>query len=87
MPVDGSLIQTVDLSGRSDAQGELFVAFARTGNAADIAGFTLTNRDSYYGVSLDNLALAAAPVPEPASALLLVPGLLMLAAVARRRNR
>ena len=80
---DGSLIEAVDLSGRSDGR----FAFARSGGAADIAGFTLTNRDSYYGVSLDNLALAAAPVPEPASALLLVPGLLMLAAVARRRSR
>ena len=80
---DGSLIEAVDLSGRSDGR----FAFARSGGAADIAGFTLTNRDSYYGVSLDNLALAAAPVPEPASALLLMPGLLMLAAVARRRTR
>lgn len=80
---DGSLIEAVDLNGRSDGR----FAFARSGGTADIAGFTLTNRDSYYGVSLDNLALAAAPVPEPASALLLVPGLLMLAAVARRRNR
>lgn len=78
---DGSLIEAVSLSGRSDGR----YAFARSGGAADIAGFSLTNRDSYYGVSIDNLVLAAAPVPEPASALLLVPGLLMLAAVARKR--
>jgi hypothetical protein len=72
----------VDLSGRTDGR----YAFSRSGGAADIAGFTLTHRDSYYGVSLDNLVLTAAPVPEPASALLLVPGLLTLAAVARRRR-
>jgi len=80
---DGSLIEAVDLSGRSDGR----FAFARTGGAMDIAGFTLTNRDSYYGVSLDNLVLATAPVPEPASALLMLPGLLALGVVARRRNR
>ncbi|MFG6440269.1 hypothetical protein [Roseateles sp. LKC17W] len=80
--IDGGLIEAVDLSGRSDGR----FAFARTGGTADIAGFTLTHRDDYYGVSLDNLVLATAPVPEPASALLLVPGLLTLAAVARRRR-
>jgi hypothetical protein len=80
---DGSLIEAVDLSGRSDGR----YGFARSGGVADIAGFTLAHRDSYYGVSLDNLVLAAAPVPEPATALLLVPGLLAVAAAARRRNR
>jgi hypothetical protein len=80
---DGSLVEAVDLGGRSDGR----YAFARSGGAADIAGFTLTNRDSYYGVSLDNLVLVAAPVPEPAAALLLLPGLLTVAAVARRRHR
>jgi len=35
----GSLIEAVDLSGRSDGR----FAFARSGGAADIAGFTLTN--------------------------------------------
>jgi hypothetical protein len=80
--LDGSLIEAVDLSGRSDGQ----VAFARSGGAADIAGFALTHVDPHYGVSIDNLVLSAAPVPEPASALLLVPGLLTLAAVARRRR-
>lgn len=78
---DGSLIEAVSLSGRTDGR----YAFARSGGAADIAGFTLSNRDSYYGVSLDNLVLAA-PVPEPASALLALGGLLTLAA-ARRRAR
>ena len=79
---DGSLIEAVDLGGRSDGR----YAFARSGGTADIAGFSLTNQDSYYGVSIDNLVLAA-PVPEPATALLLVPGLLAVAAMARRRNR
>jgi hypothetical protein len=80
---DGSLIQAVDLSGRTDG----FYAFSRSGGTADIAGFSLTNRDSYYGVSLDNLVLATAPVPEPAAALLLLPGLLAVGVIARRRNR
>lgn len=80
---DGSLIQAVDLSGRADGR----YAFARSGGAADIAGFTLTNRDSYYGVSLDNLVLAAAPVPEPAAALLLPAGLALLLAVRRRSSK
>jgi hypothetical protein len=79
---DGSLIEAVDLSGRSDGR----YAFARSGGVSDIAGFSLTNRDSYYGVSLDNLLLATAAVPEPASAALLLPGLLLLIA-ARRRTR
>lgn len=79
---DGSLIQAVDLSGRTDGR----YAFARSGGAADIAGFTLTHRDSYYGVSIDNLVLAAAPVPEPAAALLLPAGLLLLALRRRSSN-
>jgi len=79
---DGSLIDTVDLSGRSDGR----YAFARSGGTADIAGFTLTNRDSYYGVSIDNLVLSAAPVPEPASALLLPAGLALLWAARRRAS-
>lgn len=78
---DGSLIEAVDLSGRSDG----FYAFTRTGGAADIAGFTLTHRDTYYGIAIDNLVLAA-PVPEPASALLALGGLLVLSVTARRRR-
>jgi hypothetical protein len=80
--LDGSLIQAVDLSGRSAG----FYAFSRTGGTADIAGFSLTNTDSYYGVSMDNLVLAAAAVPEPATALLMLPGVLALGAIARRRR-
>lgn len=80
--LDGSLIDTLDLSGRTDGR----YAFARSGGTADIAGFSLTNRDSYYGVSLDNLVVSAAPVPEPAAALLMLPGLLALSVVARKRQ-
>lgn len=77
--LDGSLIQSVDLSGRSDG----FYAFSRGDGSADIAGFTLTNRDSSYGIAIDKLVLAA-PVPEPASLTLLAAGL-GFAFVARRR--
>lgn len=81
--LDGSLIEAVDLSGRTDG----FYAFSRTGSAADIAGFTLTNRDGYYGVSMDNLVVGATPVPEPASAALALAGLLAMGAASRRRSR
>lgn len=83
--LDGSLIDAVDLSGRSDG----FYAFSRDGGALDIAGFTLTHRDSYYGVAIDNLVLSSvtAPVPEPAAALLLLPGLLLVVAARRRATR
>lgn len=81
--LDGSLIEQVDLSGRSDG----FYAFARSGGVADIAGFSLTNVDPYYGVSIDNLRLSAAPVPEPGSWALMLAGLVAVAGVARRRRR
>lgn len=85
--LDGSLIEAVDLGGRTDG----FYAFARTGGVADIAGFTLTNRDSYFGVSIDNLLLASsatvAAVPEPASLALLLGGLGAMAAARRRAAR
>ncbi|PZP36550.1 MAG: hypothetical protein DI603_00890 [Roseateles depolymerans] len=79
--LDGSLIQAMDLSGRSDG----FYAFTRSDGSADIAGFTLTNRDSYYGIAIDNLLLS--PVPEPASALLAVLGLALLGGLRRRRDQ
>lgn len=84
--LDGSLIQNVELSGLYDGVAPVFVAFARTGGTADIAGFSLTSTDTYYGVSIDNLVLSAAPVPEPASVLLLASGLLTLTLAARRRT-
>ncbi|WP_144007146.1 PEP-CTERM sorting domain-containing protein, partial [Pelomonas sp. KK5] len=79
---DGSLIQTVTIAALDSS----FYAFARSGGAADIAGFSLTTRDSYYGIAIDELkfAAAAAPVPEPASALLFAGG---LAALLARRSR
>ncbi len=80
--LDGSLIEAVDLSGRGDGR----YAFALAGGAADIAGFTLTNRDSYYGVSIDNLVLAA-PVPEPQAYALMLVGLTVVGGIARRRLR
>ncbi len=82
--LDGSLIQSVDLSGRTDG----FFGFSRSGATADVAGFSLTNRDGYYGVSLDNLVLSAvAPVPEPGSYALMLAGMAVVGGVARRRRR
>lgn len=80
--LDGSLIQNLDLSGRHNG----FVAFSRAGGTADIAGFSLTNRDDYYGVSIDNLVLSAAPVPEPGSYALMLAGMAVVAGVVRRRR-
>lgn len=78
---DGSLIEAVDLTGNPDGR----YAWMRVGGTADIAGFTLTNRDTYYGVSIDNLVTAAAPVPEPGSYALLLAGLGAIAGLRRRR--
>jgi hypothetical protein len=66
--LDGSLIEALDLSGRSDG----FYAFARSDGSADIAGFTLTHPRQLLRHAIDNLLLS--PVPEPASALLALPG-------------
>lgn len=80
--LDGSLIEAVDLSGRMDGH----VAFARSGGTADIAGFSLTHVDPYYGVSIDNLVLSAAPVPEPETYALMLAGIAVLGGIARRRR-
>ncbi|XHS78059.1 PEP-CTERM sorting domain-containing protein [Burkholderiaceae bacterium UC74_6] len=78
---DGSLIETLNLSNRGDG----FYAFTRSDGTADIAGFSLTNRDAYYGIALDNLVISA--VPEPASALLLGCGVAALIARRRQHNQ
>lgn len=80
---DGSLIQTLNL----DALDNGYFAFARSGGAADIAGFSLTHTDRYYGIAIDNLLVGSVTaVPEPASALLLGGGVLGLM-FWRRRQR
>lgn len=77
---DGSLIQRIQLGSLSNGS----YAFARSGGAADIAGFSLYHRDAYYGIAIDNLVVGSV-VPEPQSALLLAGGLLAVGLL-RRRN-
>jgi hypothetical protein len=78
---DGSLIQSVALGPLQDG----LYGWARSDGTADIAGFSLYHRDSYYGVAIDNLLLASA-VPEPGRAALFIAGALAAAALARRRT-
>ncbi|HEY1090405.1 MAG TPA: PEP-CTERM sorting domain-containing protein [Burkholderiaceae bacterium] len=84
---DGSLIQTLTLDlNLPDYEG--YFAFAREGGVADIAGFSLWNSDSYYGIAIDDLRFGAvqASVPEPGSLLLLAAGLGAAGWARRRRS-
>jgi hypothetical protein len=81
---DGSLIQALHLGPVADQS----YAFARSGGEADIAGFSLTNVDSYYGVAIDNLVYGSvSAVPEPRSAWTLLIGLLSLGLGAATQRR
>ncbi len=78
---DGSLIATQALGAVSNS----YYAYARDGGVADIAGFSLYHRDSYYGIAIDKLVLSSvSAVPEPASLLLMLTGLLALVGAVRR---
>ncbi len=79
---DGSLIQRISLGSLANGR----YAFARDGHVADIAGFSLYHRDSYYGIAIDNLVVGSV-VPEPPAALLLAGGLLAGALLRRRPPR
>lgn len=84
---DGSLIQSLLLSGVSDG----YYAFSRDGGVEDIYGFSLYNRDSWYGIAIDDLRLGsratAAAVPEPSSALLFGVAMLGLGGVRRFKRK
>jgi hypothetical protein len=81
---DGSLIQTLSLGPLVDG----YYGYARSDGSADIAGFSLYHRDTYYGIAIDNLVYgSAAPVPEPGAATLMVAGLLLGIAVFKRAGR
>ena len=81
---DGSLIQTVTLSGVQSG----YYAFARSGGEADIAGFSLYNAYSYYGIAIDQLVVGAvSTVPEPHSAWLLLLGLAFCPVIFKNRRQ
>jgi len=75
---DGSLIESVTLTGLSDG----LYGFAREGGEIDIAGVSITNDDP-AGIGFDNVRFA---VPEPGSAGLLALGLLGTGLAARRSS-
>lgn len=79
---DGSLIERLTLNGLTDG----LYAWSRSDGSADIAGFSLSNADAWYGIAIDNLVIGSV-VPEPAQAWLLAAGLLGigLQRAARRR--
>lgn len=69
----GMLIDAITLSGLNENQS---YAFSREGAYSDIAGFSIYNNDP-GGIGIDNIRLyvPVSAVPEPATSLLLIVGL------------
>jgi hypothetical protein len=85
---DGSLIQTLVLSGLADS----FYGFARDGGVQDIRGISITNTDS-GGIGFDNLkhdvlsAVVVSGVPEPSTWAMMLLGFSGIGLAMRRGKR
>ena len=84
---DGSLIDSITLSGLADS----FYGFSRDGGVKDIAGISIWNDDG-GGIGFDNLkhdvkSDVQPGIPEPSTYALMLAGLGVVGAIARRRRQ